>query len=161
MATLGRLPTLGDEVLVPTPGVNWRLSVVAMDGRRVSRVALAIGPTSSDPIAPGAASELVQAELVRGELVEAELVEGELVQGELVRGELVQAELVQGEVVQAEPAPAEPVGTQTEEFVRVDAGHAGREPAVGGPAIREPELRDAVPVPSTVESNEEATVRAG
>jgi len=43
MAALGRLPTLGDEVLLPTPGANWRLSVAGMDGRRVSRVALSTG----------------------------------------------------------------------------------------------------------------------
>lgn len=40
MATLGRLPTLGDEVAVATPGGGWRLLVVGMDGRRVARVAL-------------------------------------------------------------------------------------------------------------------------
>src|SRR3981189_2031170 len=46
MAKLGRLPRLGDEVLVPTPGANWRLSVVGLDGRRVSRVALFTGLTA-------------------------------------------------------------------------------------------------------------------
>jgi hypothetical protein len=48
MAKLGRLPRLGDEVLVPTPGANWRLSVVGLDGRRVSRVALFTGPTAGE-----------------------------------------------------------------------------------------------------------------
>lgn len=37
MAELGRLPEIGDEVVVP-PG--WRLRVLAVDGRRVDRVAL-------------------------------------------------------------------------------------------------------------------------
>ncbi len=48
MATLARLPVLGDQVLVPTPGANWRLSVVEMDGRRVARVALAIEPSATE-----------------------------------------------------------------------------------------------------------------
>ena len=37
MAVLGRLPAVGDEVRVEG---GWQLSVVALDGRRVSRVAL-------------------------------------------------------------------------------------------------------------------------
>jgi hypothetical protein len=52
---------------VPTPGANWRLSVVGLDGRRVSRVALFTGLTAGELIslttpatttpAPGAATE--------------------------------------------------------------------------------------------------------
>lgn len=42
MASLGRLPTLGDEVRV----AGWRLSVIEMDGRRVSRVGLATTPAT-------------------------------------------------------------------------------------------------------------------
>ena len=53
MATLARLPKLGDEVLVPTPGANWRLTVVGMDGRRVARVALEIAPAVTDLQPPG------------------------------------------------------------------------------------------------------------
>jgi putative hemolysin len=52
MAALGRLPTPGDEVRVG----GWRLSVVAMDGRRVARVGLAtaraaemVAPSSRPP----------------------------------------------------------------------------------------------------------------
>lgn len=50
MATLGRLPTLGDEVVVVAEGVSWRLCVVGMDGRRVSRVALAADLTAGELI---------------------------------------------------------------------------------------------------------------
>jgi CBS domain containing-hemolysin-like protein len=50
MAKLGRVPRLGDEVLVPTPGANWRLSVVGMDGRRAARVALTTGLLARDLI---------------------------------------------------------------------------------------------------------------
>jgi Mg2+/Co2+ transporter CorC len=43
MAVLGRLPAVGDEVRVEG---GWRLSVVALDGRRVSRVGLQQDETS-------------------------------------------------------------------------------------------------------------------
>jgi putative hemolysin len=45
MAVLGRLPAVGDEVLVEG---GWRLSVVALDGRRVSRVGLHQAETSDE-----------------------------------------------------------------------------------------------------------------
>ncbi|HEX6871090.1 MAG TPA: hemolysin family protein [Micromonosporaceae bacterium] len=38
MATLGRVPTVGDEVVVPAHDQQWRLHVVAMEGRRVARI---------------------------------------------------------------------------------------------------------------------------
>jgi len=46
MAALGRLPAVGDEVLIPgstdpaRPGGGWLLRVLALDGRRVARVAV-------------------------------------------------------------------------------------------------------------------------
>ncbi len=40
MAALGRVPELGDTVRVGGVGGAWRLTVVALDGRRVARVAL-------------------------------------------------------------------------------------------------------------------------
>jgi putative hemolysin len=40
MAALGRLPAVGDEVCTGTGDATWRLRVVALDGRRVSRVGL-------------------------------------------------------------------------------------------------------------------------
>jgi putative hemolysin len=49
MATLGRLPTVGDEVLVPAGDAGWQLTVVGMEGRRVSRVALALRPDQPRP----------------------------------------------------------------------------------------------------------------
>lgn len=65
MAKLGKLPTVGDEVRVsgPVGGVpgEWRLAVVAMDGRRVDRVALAPSPpaprTAPEVLAAHAAAE--------------------------------------------------------------------------------------------------------
>jgi len=42
---VGRLPAVGDEVLVEG---GWRLSVVALDGRRVSRVGLHQAETSDE-----------------------------------------------------------------------------------------------------------------
>jgi putative hemolysin len=41
MAALGRLPVVGDEVVVPVASGSWRLTVSEMDRRRVARVALA------------------------------------------------------------------------------------------------------------------------
>jgi putative hemolysin len=51
MASLGRLPTLGDETFVHKGGDVWRLRVVEMDGRRVARVGLSLVPpaVSSPP----------------------------------------------------------------------------------------------------------------
>jgi putative hemolysin len=53
MATLARLPKLGDEVLVPTPAANYRLTVVGMDGRRIARIGLSPAPTATDLAVPG------------------------------------------------------------------------------------------------------------
>jgi putative hemolysin len=44
MASLGRVPSRGDEVVVS----GWRLVVVECEGRRVSRVAVSAAPTSDD-----------------------------------------------------------------------------------------------------------------
>jgi putative hemolysin len=52
MASLGRLPTLGDETFVHKGSEVWRLRVVEMDGRRVARVGLSLVPPAAAPIAP-------------------------------------------------------------------------------------------------------------
>ena len=53
MASLGRLPTLGDETFVHKGSDIWRLRVVAMDGRRVARVGLSlVSPAPQSPPAP-------------------------------------------------------------------------------------------------------------
>jgi putative hemolysin len=49
MACLGRLPAVGDEVVVPEEG--WALRVLALDGRRVARVGL----RQPDPVPEAAA----------------------------------------------------------------------------------------------------------
>ena len=49
MACLGRLPAVGDEVVVPEQG--WVLRVLALDGRRVARVGL----RQPDPVPEAAA----------------------------------------------------------------------------------------------------------
>ncbi len=46
MAALGRLPGLGDEVVVEAAGVRWLLTVSEMDGRRVARVALGVAASA-------------------------------------------------------------------------------------------------------------------
>jgi putative hemolysin len=48
MAALGRLPVIGDEVTIPR-SAGWQLRVLAVDGRRVARVAVApgLGPTAA------------------------------------------------------------------------------------------------------------------
>jgi putative hemolysin len=57
MARLGRLPALGDEVALTLPSGTWRLSVVGLEGRRASRVALFAAPPADlvvpqpDPVA--------------------------------------------------------------------------------------------------------------
>jgi putative hemolysin len=53
MASLGRLPTLGDETFVHKGSDVWRLRVVEMDGRRVARVGLSL---MSPVAAPSAAT---------------------------------------------------------------------------------------------------------
>src|SRR5262245_37265231 len=61
MARLGRMPSVGDEVRVSVNGVNgagaeWRLAVIALDGRRVDRVAVtpvtAPVPAQAGPVSP-------------------------------------------------------------------------------------------------------------
>ena len=49
MASLGRLPTLGDETLVDDGDDVWRLRVIEMDGRRVARVGLSLVPPAPVP----------------------------------------------------------------------------------------------------------------
>jgi putative hemolysin len=63
MASLGRLPTLGDETFVHKGSDIWRLRVVAMDGRRVARVGLSVVPPA--PKAP-AVMELEPENVARG-----------------------------------------------------------------------------------------------
>jgi putative hemolysin len=56
MARLGRLPMVGDEVVVPpvidSGGAGWRLRVLELDGRRVARVGIAPVPmpTPASPV---------------------------------------------------------------------------------------------------------------
>ncbi|MGE5829816.1 MAG: hemolysin family protein [Micromonosporaceae bacterium] len=56
MARLGKVPAVGDEVVVTVDGAGaeWRLAVTALDGRRVDRVALAPlsppGPARDDAL---------------------------------------------------------------------------------------------------------------
>jgi len=50
MASLGRLPALGDEVGVAGPDGRWRLRVTELDGRRVARVALDAVPAAPRPL---------------------------------------------------------------------------------------------------------------
>jgi putative hemolysin len=47
MAALGRMPVIGDEVALPAGG--WQLRVLAVDGRRVARVALVPVPAPAAP----------------------------------------------------------------------------------------------------------------
>jgi putative hemolysin len=56
MAALGRLPTIGDEVVVPVEPGHWRLGVSDMDRRRVARVALTFVPPMAVP-APAVSEE--------------------------------------------------------------------------------------------------------
>jgi putative hemolysin len=64
MATLGRLPEVGDHVVVASGTGSWRLLVVGLDGRRIARVALvelaeAPLPVSEPAPVPESAPELV------------------------------------------------------------------------------------------------------
>ncbi|MEV0730885.1 hemolysin family protein [Polymorphospora sp. NPDC050346] len=60
MASLGRLPTTGDEVTVPTDSRTpdgergWRLRVLELDGRRVARVGISAVPSAPGPGPDGA-----------------------------------------------------------------------------------------------------------
>jgi hypothetical protein len=56
MAALGRLPAVGDEVVVPVEPGHWRLGVSDMDRRRVARVALTFVPPVPVP-APAVSAE--------------------------------------------------------------------------------------------------------
>jgi putative hemolysin len=73
MARLGKMPSVGDEVRVSVNGtsVEWRLAVIALDGRRVDRVALApVGPPAPVPVPAGPDSpdvDLVPGGAVGGE----------------------------------------------------------------------------------------------
>jgi hypothetical protein len=49
MARLGRLPAVGDEILVPVDEAAWRLTVSDMDRRRIVRVALTFLPPTPVP----------------------------------------------------------------------------------------------------------------
>ncbi len=59
MASLGRLPTVGDEVVVSSGDATWRLVVRDMDGRRVARVGLAPTPDASVSGAVADAADVV------------------------------------------------------------------------------------------------------
>jgi putative hemolysin len=61
MASLGRLPTLGDETFVHKGGDVWRLRVTEMDGRRVARVGLSLVPPATAPLAPAPAIPTIMA----------------------------------------------------------------------------------------------------
>ncbi len=56
MARLGRLPAVGDEVLL----TGWRLCVVALEGRRVARVAVAPTPVPTRTVTEAPEPVLVQ-----------------------------------------------------------------------------------------------------
>lgn len=64
MAALGRLPEVGDEVVVAIPTGSWRLLVVGLDGRRIARVALV-----QDAPKPGAVPVPAPASVSTPELV--------------------------------------------------------------------------------------------
>jgi len=89
MAMLGRLPTLGDEVVVAVGTSHWRLSVIAMDGRRVSRVGLAPAPTP-DVVVPRPAKTTVEsiAAPARGEAMTAEALTAEALAAQVLAAEV-------------------------------------------------------------------------
>jgi putative hemolysin len=49
MSRLGRLPDVGDEVVVNTDDGPWRLAVLSLDGRRVERVGITAPQPAADP----------------------------------------------------------------------------------------------------------------
>jgi putative hemolysin len=68
MASLGRLPEVGDEIPVADGGRAWLLTVSALDGRRVSRVRLAPVPAMILPRVEAPPAEPVTVSgAVRGE----------------------------------------------------------------------------------------------